>query len=193
MAARVMRAIGASANRPSEIAGSTSCASDARKTAPVAGDQRIDGVGAGDARRRRVRRSRSAGPAAAAPSRAGSRRRRPAAGRRRRSETRRRRVTRRAAGMVDGPVEAGSPPSTPMRDGDADCEQQRERGQFERRRQAFDQIGQHRLTGGQRAAEIATQQVADVIERIAPAGGRSSPSFARIVAIESAFAAGPAK
>ena len=53
IAARVMRAIGASANRPSEIAGRTSWASDARNTGPIARDEGVDRVGPGDVRWRR--------------------------------------------------------------------------------------------------------------------------------------------
>ena len=50
-----------------------------------------------------------------------------------------------------------------------------------------------RLAGGERVAEIAARQVADVARRTAHGSDLSRPSFTRICSIASLVAAGPAK
>ena len=67
--------------------------------------------------------------------------------------------------MVDRRVRPGRGPYA-RRDRHDDCDDQSEQRQFERRRQALHQIAHHRLTGGERVAEIAVREIAEIVQEL---------------------------
>jgi hypothetical protein len=79
-----------------------------------------------------------------------------------------------------------------QRNGDETGQQQRGQRQLQRRGQPRGEVGQHRLPGGQRQAQIAAQQVAHVDEELLTSG-LSSPSASRTSSMDCSSAMAPAK
>ena len=156
MAARVMRAIGAIANRPSVSAGSTSCRSAAAGTAAVAGQERVDQEESGQPRRRRRGEGVEAAERRRRPSRAGSRTRRRAAGPVKKIGSETPAVREHAAEVIDHTSPGGVAASTPSGSATASASSEaRQRSARARRAAAMSSSLEHRLPGGQRLAEIA--------------------------------------
>ena len=169
-----MRAIGASEKMPSVSAGRISCLRLAMNSSPVAGEQAVDQVEAGDVRRRA---EEDVEPA--------ERRRRPAeqvvedvdqdqAG----EEHRQRHAGGRdhAAGVID---ERARPRGgeDPERHRDRHRHDQPEQRELGRGRQPGADLGRHRLAGGERIAEVAAREVAARSARTArAAAGRARAS-----------------